>query len=142
MRTHLEFRSTAFPPYEGEEEQINPGRYGRRLAEFLQSQLAEQGFDTEEPYSEDWGWAVPIANQTFALWIGCGNYEEYPDGFLCFIEPSKPVIRRWLFRKIDTTATVERVAAALEKALTAKDDVRDLKWWSEEGAGGLALRPT
>ena len=38
----------------------------------------------------------------YRLWIGCGNYEEYPDGFLCFIEPSKPFVRKW-FRKIDTT---------------------------------------
>jgi hypothetical protein len=135
MRTHLEFRSTAFPPYEGEEEEINPGRYGRRLAEFLHTQLAEQGLQTKDPYAEDWGWALPIVNEEFALWIGCGNYEEYPDGFLCFIEPSKPVVRRWLFKRIDATATVERVAAALEKALAAKPDVRDLKWWSNNEAG-------
>jgi len=135
MRTHVEFRSSAFPPYEGEEEQINPGRYGRRLAEFLQEELSQQGIPTEEIYSEDWGWAVPIVNEAFTLWVGCGNYDEYPDGFLCFIEPSKPSVRRGLFKKIDTTATVENLAAAIEKALLARPDVRELRWWSNEAAG-------
>ena len=135
MRTHVEFRSSAFPPYEGEEEQINPGRYGRRLAEFLQKELSQQGIPTEEIYSEDWGWAVPIVNEAFTLWVGCGNYDEYPDGFLCFIEPSKPSVRRGLFKKIDTTATVENLAAAIEKALLARPDVRELRWWSNEAAG-------
>ncbi len=31
MKTQVEFRSTKFPPYEGEEEEINPGLWGRRL---------------------------------------------------------------------------------------------------------------
>lgn len=35
MRTHFEFRSAAFPAYEGESEQINPGRHGKRLAAAL-----------------------------------------------------------------------------------------------------------
>lgn len=135
MRTHLEFRSSSFPPYEGEEDQINPGRFGRRLAEFLQGQLAEQGIPTQPIYPEDWGWAIPVVNEEFGLWVGCGNYEEYPDGFLCFIEPSKPQIRRWLFKTIDTTPMVEHVAAALEKALVALPDVRDLRWWSNNEAG-------
>ncbi|HEX6813991.1 MAG TPA: hypothetical protein VF384_20375, partial [Planctomycetota bacterium] len=67
------------------------------------------------------------------IWIGCGNYEEYPhgDGFLCFIHPDKPAIRR-LFRKIDTTADVGRVANALEKVLRGDPEIRDVRWWSEE----------
>ncbi len=34
MLTHMEFRSDRFPPYEGEEQQVNPGLWGKRLAEF------------------------------------------------------------------------------------------------------------
>ena len=77
---------------------------------------------------------MPIANPEFPLWVGCGNYEEYPDGFLCFIEPRTPSVRR-LFRKIDTTATVARVAAALDQALRSHADVHDVRWWSEHEAG-------
>jgi hypothetical protein len=131
MRTHLEFRSSAFPPYPGEEEQINPDLYGKRLAEFVAEALSEAGFEVDEPDPEDWGWYVTIANQEFPLWVGCGHYQEFPDGFLCFIEPSKPFVRKW-FRKVSTEDTVRRVANVLEKSLEAHPEVRELRWWTDE----------
>lgn len=129
MQTHVEFRSDRFPPVAGEEDEVNPGRYSKRLAEFIRRGLAERGFDVAEPFAEDWGWCVPIRNDRFPLWVGCGNYEEYPDGFLCFIEPRKPVIRRW-FRKIDTAERVSAVRAALDDLLQT-DGIRDVKWWDD-----------
>ena len=42
MKTHIEFKSSAFPAYEGEDEEINPGRWGRRLAEYIKSKLEVQ----------------------------------------------------------------------------------------------------
>jgi hypothetical protein len=105
MLTHVEFRSSAFPAYPSEEEQINPGRFGKRLAEYLVGALASAGESVDEPIPEDWGWVVPLSNAEFRLWIGVGNYEEYSDGFLCFIEPSKEYVRK-LFRKISTRSRV------------------------------------
>lgn len=55
MQTNVEFRSDRFPAYDREEEQINPGRWGRRLAEFLRDNLRKEGFQTEELVAEDWG---------------------------------------------------------------------------------------
>ena len=138
MRTHLEFRSSAFPPYPGEEDQIHPGLYGKRLAEFLVHALSTAGFKPDEPGPEDWGWRITIRNEEFGLWVGCGHYEEYPDGFLCFVEPSKPFVRRW-FRKVSTEATVDRVADVLEESLRHHPEVRDLRWWSDAEAarGGV-----
>jgi hypothetical protein len=126
MRTHVEFRSSGFPAQPGEDELVNPGIFGKSLASHLREQLAARGFVTGEPYAEDWGWAVPIENTEIPLWVGCGNYEEYADGFLCFIEPSKPFVRK-LLRKIDTTAMVERIATALDSILCAHPDVRDIR---------------
>ena len=86
-RSHVEFRSDAFPARPGEEQQINPGRWGAALV--------------------------------------------YPDGFLCFIQPSKAFVRRW-FRKINTTTRVGAVADALEAALRANPRIYNLRWWSEK----------
>jgi hypothetical protein len=135
MQTHVEFHSDRFPPVDGEEAEINPGHYGKRLAQFIQRGLAERGIATGEPIAEDWGWCVPVKNEQFRLWIGCGNYEEHPDGFLCFIEPHEPVIRRW-FKKIGTGERVSAVRAALDDLLNA-EGIRDKKWWgSANGSGG------
>lgn len=131
MKTHVEFRSDKFPPYEGEEEQINPDLWGKRLAEYLESELNARGIETEEMNPEDWGWCLPIKNDSFSMWIGCGHYQEYPNGYLCFVEPSKPVIRK-LFKKIDTTEQVGRVVDALDKILTSDPEIQDVRWWSED----------
>lgn len=133
MRTHVEFRSAKFPAYPGEEEQVNPGLWGKRLAEYLRSKLAENGMAVGEIYAEDWGWAVPIKHDAFPMWIGCGHYQEYEDGYLVFIEPSKPTIRKGLFRKIDTTTDVERIAAILDRILKADPGVSGIRWWREDG---------
>jgi len=133
MRTHAEFSSTDFPAVQGEDEEINPGRFGRRLAEHLASQLPNQGLKVLGMNAEDWGWRLDLENEAFPLWIGCGNYEEFENGFLCFIEPSRPVIRKW-FSKIETASTVERVASAIEAILTSHPAVNRFRWWSESEA--------
>jgi hypothetical protein len=131
VRTHVEFRSAAFPAQPGEDQEINPGRWGRLLAAYLRSELTRRGLPGGPPYAEDWGWAIPLDNEAFPLWVGCGNYEEHLDGFLCFIEPRKPYVRRFLSR-VDTTQRVEEVAVALEASLREHSDVRDLRWWPDE----------
>lgn len=131
MKTHVEFRSDNFPAYPGEEEEVNPGRWGRRLAEFIAAGLKEGGIAAREPFAEDWGWIVEIENDSFRLWVGCGNYEEYSDGFLCFVEPSKPVVRRW-FKKISTEREVLAVTAALNSLLSSHASIHDVRWWTEQ----------
>jgi hypothetical protein len=48
MKTQVEFRSGKLPPYEREQEQINPGLWGKRLAEYFVPTLSEKGIKTKE----------------------------------------------------------------------------------------------
>jgi hypothetical protein len=130
MNTHVEFRSNKFPPCEGEQEEINPGLWGKRLAEYLKEKLADLGIETGDIVTEDWGCLIPVANKTFELWLGCGHQYGDDDVFLCFLEPSKPMIRK-LFKKIDTTQEVTRLSQALEKILASDSDIREVRWLSE-----------
>ena len=52
MKTQVEFRSDKFPAYENEEHEINPGRYAKRVAEFLAAGLQSHGFETDELIAE------------------------------------------------------------------------------------------
>jgi hypothetical protein len=133
MRTQIQFQSTSFPPCENEDEQINPGVFGKRLADFLAESLPAQGFKVRCVGAEDWGWMVELENETFPLWIGCAHDEAFENGFQCFIEPSKPFIRKW-FKKIDTSSTVERLAAAIESVLLGSGKVSQLRWLPENEA--------
>jgi hypothetical protein len=131
LLTHVEFRSTAFPPYAGEAEEINPGRFGRRLAEYLTQALTQRGERVGESFTEDWGIVVPIEGAGFDLWIGVGNYEEYPDGFLCFIEPHAQFVRK-LFKKIPTRERIEALQRRLDEALHAHPEIHGVKWSTHE----------
>src|SRR5258705_10074563 len=101
MKTQVEFRSAKFPPYEGEEEQINPGLWVKRLAEYLVQKLSEKGIKTHAIIAEDWD--IPVENDGFRLAICCGHQYGDDDQFLCFTDPSTPIVKK-LFKKIDATA--------------------------------------
>ena len=132
MKTYVEFCSNEFPRYEDEDGFVNPDIFGKRLAEFLHRQLNNNGIKAEEPFAEDWGWVIPIPNERFRTWIGCGNYTEYPNGFLCFIEPHTPIIRRFFVKKIDTTKFIESIYNILDVSLKNCQGVSNIKWWTHK----------
>jgi len=127
MKTQVEFKSSKFPPYEGEEEEINPGLWGKRLAEYLVQKLADLGVETEDIVAEDWGYYVPVRNEGFELALCCGHQNGDEDEFLCFTEPSKPIVKK-LFRKVDATAQLLSLTEALEKILSSDPDIREIVW--------------
>ena len=127
MKTQVEFRSSKFPPYEGEEAQINPGLWGKRLAEYLAQKLAEKGIATEEMVAEDWGWYVPVRNEEFRLALCCGHQNGDDDEFVCFTDPSIPIVKK-LFKKIDATAQLTRLTEALQHILASDPEIRDIVW--------------
>lgn len=127
MKTQVEFRSSKFPPYEGEEEQINPGLWGKRLAEYLAQKLAEKGIVTEEMVAEDWGWYVPVRNEGFRLALCCGHQNGDDDEFVCFTDPSTPIVKMFL-KKIDATAQFTLLTEALQQILASDPEIRDVVW--------------
>ncbi|MEK7342946.1 MAG: hypothetical protein AABZ73_03880 [Pseudomonadota bacterium] len=126
MRSHVEFRSAELNERDG----AHPVK-GRAVAELLAQSLPLYGSAAESIAAEDWGWRIIIANDPFPLWIGCGQYLEFDDGFLCFIEPSRPYVRRW-FRKIFVFDAVERLASAMDQCLRRSSAITDIRWWDDE----------
>lgn len=131
MKTFVEFRSDKFPPYDGEEEDINPGLWGKRIAEYFVDNLPHHGIETEEIIAEDWGWYVPIRNSGFRLAICCGHQSGDDDEFLCFTDPAEPVVRK-SFKKIDATQALTRLTMAMKEIIAADSDIHDIKWYSRE----------
>ncbi len=132
MRTTLEFRS----PELSDAIRDDGTPYGETVASLLRDELSEHGFSVTDVFAEDWGWHVAVANAAFRLWIGCGHYEEWHDGLLCFIKPSRPYVLRW-FRRVPTSDTVERLATAVESVIRDSGKAYDLRWWTtEENARG------
>lgn len=127
MKTFAEFRSTKFPPYDGEDEQVNPGLWGRRLAEYFVENLPSHGLSVGEPIAEDWGWYVPVQVNGTRLALCCGHQYGEDDTFICFTEPNQPVSRK-LFRKVDVTAELTRLVGVVDAVLSSDSDTRGLSW--------------
>ena len=127
MKTQVEFRSSKFPPYDGEEEQINPGLWGKRLAEYLVQKLSEKGIETEKVVAEDWGYYIPVQNEGFRLAICCGHQNGDADQFLCFTDPGTPVVKK-LFKRFDATPQLSRLTEAMQQILASDPEIREVVW--------------
>jgi hypothetical protein len=92
--------------------------------------LKQSGFQASQPLAEDWGWTISIKNDEFRLWIGCGNYGNEPDRFVCFIEPHVSKIRKLFFRTLDTSARIGALRKAIDQILSADSFIRNKRWWT------------
>ena len=127
MKTQVEFRSSKFPPSDGEEDEINPGLWGRRIAEYLVEKLSERGIKSDSIIAEDWGYYIPIQNERFKLAVCCGHQSGDDDEFLCFTDPSRPIVKK-LFKTIDGTAELTRLTEAIHQVLVSDAEIRDITW--------------
>jgi hypothetical protein len=127
MRSNLEFRWSELSDAGSDE----AAPRAQEVAQLLADELPRHGFDVSYVSEEDWGWRVTVANQAFPLWIGCGHYEEYDDGFLCFIEPRTSSVRRFL-KRLPTTETVERLATAIERIIQESGKAHHIRWWTDD----------
>lgn len=122
------FTSTRFRVEPGEDEEVNPGRYGRQLAHWLQFRLKEHGYPQAEVVPEDWGWCVMCRAQPFKLWVGCGNVESEgssesaPIVWHCFAVAEVPLLAR-LFRRANGAAELASLNSALQTILGSTGDI-------------------
>lgn len=80
----LDFTSTAFPIEAGEDEETNPGIYGRALAHWLAERLRQCGIPAGEVFAEDFGWCLPVSSKSQRLYIACSSVEESPNSWRVF----------------------------------------------------------
>ncbi|MET1257655.1 hypothetical protein [Aliikangiella maris] len=83
MEDNFYFKSGKFRIHKNEDEETNPGCYGKELGLWLCEEFTKLGYDVEELIPEDWGWCVMCSRDEYLLWIGCGamsDHENYnPD---------------------------------------------------------------
>lgn len=127
MKTFVRFRSSKFPAYPGEEEQINPGLWGRRLAEHLAACLADVDISPGEIVLEDWGCYLPVIVDGQAIGVCCGHQDGDDDEFVVFTDPDRPFIRRW-FRRVDVSLPLARLTGAIADILDKDPEVLEVEW--------------
>jgi hypothetical protein len=149
MKPRVEFKSTAFPKYETEDDEtVNAHCWGKRLAEYVRDTLPSYGVLTEDIFSEDWGWLVYVNHEAFPLWIGCGVTDEPEDeedesgpsrsqkdstaviDFALFVE-AEPGFFASLFKRVDIQPTVDPVRRAIQQMMAANPEKFIAPVWAE-----------
>ncbi|MCG8684725.1 MAG: hypothetical protein MI892_07620 [Desulfobacterales bacterium] len=67
------FKTNLFDIEANEDEETNPGIYGKQFAHWLSEQLTLIGYSETECFSEDWGWCIIIFRKPFMLLVGCSS---------------------------------------------------------------------
>lgn len=73
---HFNFESNAFPPVAGEDDETNPGIFGRGLSEWLAEQLQGAGYEVKRLVAEDFGRLVEVAQPGCKLYVAASSTDE------------------------------------------------------------------
>lgn len=124
------FKSSKFEIEPGEDEEINPGVYGRQLAVWLKARLEDNGYSVEKIIDEDWGRCLMCSRDPSMLWVGCANVRDlnFPSGHApnkedvvwhCFVTAEVPFWKR-VFHREETTSAIAKLHADLGRILRAE----------------------
>ncbi|WP_196887280.1 hypothetical protein [Aureivirga sp. CE67] len=122
MKADILIESNLFPSYKGEEELLNSGRFGKRLAEFLKSELEKENIIIKDLYPTDYSFELRIDQFEFEIFILTGNIDGELNKYLISIEPKKEFVRKW-FRKIPSKKRINELYKIIEKKLTQNEEI-------------------
>ncbi len=127
MGKQVTFTTTYFKPVAGEEEDTNPGRFGKALSQWLANGLNEHGLAVEGIIPEDFDWIVLLSCKPFMLWLGCGNSEGSTSKWSAFsvVEPS---LFQSLFKRGDTRQALKNLEAYLAELVPLIPEVSNVIW--------------
>jgi hypothetical protein len=123
--------TTGFEPEPGEEEESNPGRYGRTFARWLAERFRDRGEHVKDIVAADWGWCVILQREPYPLYVGCANRWGRTDEWGAFVE-ARPGLLQKIFRKVDDREAVDRIHRLLSEI--AREVPGATKIWEEERA--------
>jgi hypothetical protein len=128
------FKSSLFEIEPGEDEEINPGIYGRQLAHWMRQKLEAGGYTVESIINEDWGRCVMCQRSPFGMWVGVGSVEdeERVDGTIptkeavvwhCFAVTEGGLRMRMFGKKNEIESSRVKLDATLQSILRAEPGI-------------------
>lgn len=125
METEIYINSILFPAYPGEEDEINHGRFGKRLAEFIQNLLIKENVEVADIYPTDYSYELRLDQFQFKVYISTGNIDGGENDFLISISP-KTEFKRKIFKKIATKETVSKIYNIVKKGIENNPEIEIL----------------
>jgi len=123
---HLIFESTAFPPVPGEDEETNPGIYGRALSEWLAEKLRQSGREVKRLVAEDFGRLVEVAHPGCKLYLAVSSTDESAREWRVFAFSEVGLLAKLKGSSAGAEA-VSELMAALAAILRASAEIQALR---------------
>ncbi|MCH2019358.1 hypothetical protein [Acinetobacter pittii] len=134
LKTIVEFRFDDYQLYDQKTYADEGGILVQKtedIAQYIFSILKNRYHLNVELYSETWGWEIEIPLAEITMYLGISVYEEYSNGFAIFISPNTPILRKFLFRKIDITHHIMMLQNYINIILKSHPGIYDVMWWEE-----------
>jgi hypothetical protein len=122
---HLIFESSAFPPAPGEDEETNPGIYGRALSEWLAEELRRAGYEVKRLVAEDFGRLIEVAQPGCKLFVATASTNDSANEWRVFAFSEFGFLAK--LRGASGAEAVSKLMATLKGILSAKSEIRALR---------------
>ncbi len=126
MTRYIHFYSERFKPDPGEDDEVNPGIYGKKLAAWLIDNLPKNGIKTNRMYPEDWGWEIDISKESIKGYVGVRNIDGTENEWVVFIDIRNKIIKKLLGKSQNEGKEIEAVLKGLEKILRGEASIRNI----------------
>jgi hypothetical protein len=121
----LVFECPDFAIQPDEDEETNPGVYGRALATWLAGELRAAGVPVGEVFAEDFGWCFGVDDRSAQVHVTCSSGHA-PDEWQVFVMAEGGLLKRILGND-PRPASVAKVFSAVRQRLHAAGNVRGLR---------------
>lgn len=124
---HVTFRSSHFVVEPGEDNQTNPGIYGKALAAWVAEKLRARGVPVGDIIAEDFGRVVIVRGAPFLLWVGCASIDHSTTEWQLQIAAELTWFSR-LFRRIDPASIAAQLREHIRAIVQEVPGVSDIEW--------------
>jgi len=122
----IHLRSSRFAIEPGEDEEVNPGIYGRQISNWLAEQLPTSGWRVTGTIAEDFGRLVGVEHEKFRLYVACANGHDGELSWQVFAFAEGGGLRG-MFAKPEKARIADRLLADVERILRSDPQTIDVR---------------
>ena len=119
-------RSSRFAIEPGEDNETNPGIFGRALAQWLAVQLPAFGWRVKGCVAEDFGRLVEVEDPKFRLFVACASGHDGADSWQAFTFAEGGGLLG-LLSKSEKQRLADRLLSDVERALRSDPSTQDIR---------------
>jgi hypothetical protein len=129
----IHVQSSRFAIEPGEDEEVNPGIYGRQFSTWLAGELPAFGWLVKRTIAEDFGRLVEVEHQCFRVYVACANGHDGEQSWQAFTIVEGGGLRG-IFANSTKCQIADQLLADVERALRSDPQTIDVRIEGGDGA--------